>query len=295
MNSMTGFGKGTAAAGSAGSIGVELSSVNRKQLELRISMPPELTALEPELRKKIGGVISRGAVQVRVVFLPGRDGAANPAAVNPAMLEALLRQVMEVRKKYGLPVEAVAVEELMRLPGVMAENSFDPENTQELLEALMQAADTAIGHFQKMRAAEGANLQADFMERIEELEKLLAQIEPLAAGIPAMQKERLLAKIAAENLPVAADDERLLKEILFYADKADVTEEITRLHSHFGQFRHFMSETRPVGRSLDFLMQEFFREITTLGNKAGIPAVSPLVVAFKSELEKLREQIQNVE
>ena len=87
----------------------------------------------------------------------------------------------------------------------------------------------------------------------------------------------------------------MLKEVLFYADKSDVTEEITRLRSHFGQFRRFLDETKPVGRSLDFLMQELFREITTLGNKAGIPAVSSLVVAFKSELEKLREQIQNVE
>ena len=110
-----------------------------------------------------------------------------------------------------------------------------------------------------------------------------------------MTKRRLLEKLSAENLPVAADDDRLLKEVLFYADKSDVTEEITRLHSHFAQFRGFLENPGPVGRSLDFLMQELFREITTLGNKAGIPGVSPLVVAFKSELEKLREQVQNVE
>ena len=108
-------------------------------------------------------------------------------------------------------------------------------------------------------------------------------------------KQKLIEKITAENLPVDTNDERLLKEVLLYADKADITEEITRLESHFRQFDGFLAASEPVGRSLDFLLQEMFREITTLGNKAGSSDITPIVVAFKSELEKIREQVQNIE
>ena len=108
-------------------------------------------------------------------------------------------------------------------------------------------------------------------------------------------RKRLEEKLQTAGLPVDLNDERLLKEILFYADKADVTEEITRLNSHIRQFRNFLEEDKPVGRSMDFLLQEFFREITTLGNKAGSGPVASVVVKFKTELEKIREQIQNIQ
>ena len=146
-----------------------------------------------------------------------------------------------------------------------------------------------------MRDREGVILAEDLSSRREILEKLLAAIKPLAAAIPGQLKTKLMEKIVEEGLPVDVNDERLLKEVLFYADKADVTEEITRLESHFRQFDAFLKAEEPVGRSLDFLLQEMFREITTLGNKAGCGEITPLIVKFKSELEKLREQIQNVE
>ena len=112
---------------------------------------------------------------------------------------------------------------------------------------------------------------------------------------PDRVKAKLLERLAKENLPVEVTDEQLLKEVLYYTDRADVTEEITRLRSHFSQFETFLNTETPVGRQMDFLMQEMFREITTLGNKAGSSEVSPKVIAFKSELEKIREQVQNVE
>ena len=130
---------------------------------------------------------------------------------------------------------------------------------------------------------------------LELLENMHSTLAALVAAQPEAAKKRLLAKFEAEKLPIAVDDAQLLKEVLFYIDKGDVTEELTRLSSHFEQFRNFLAAAVPVGRSLDFLAQEMFREITTLGNKAFIPGVSPVVVEFKSEMEKIREQIQNLE
>ena len=158
-----------------------------------------------------------------------------------------------------------------------------------------QTLEQAIAEYTTMRETEGNTLKADFLDRIAVLENLLGQIEPMIRFLDIHIRKRLEEKLKNANLPIDTNDERLLKEVLFYADKADVTEEITRLNSHICQFKNFLNDEKPVGRSLDFLLQEFFREITTLGNKAGASEVSPLVVAFKSELEKLREQIQNVE
>ena len=177
---------------------------------------------------------------------------------------------------------------------ILINDGSKPENLHYFHDLAAQHPEITLLHHE-VNKGKGAALKNDLESRERLLESLLAEIEPLAAEMNAGIKARLLARLEEEKIPVPGDDERLLKEVLFYADKADVTEEITRLHSHFGQFRRFLAESKPVGRSLDFLMQEMFREITTLGNKAGVPAVSPLVVAFKSELEKLREQIQNVE
>ena len=139
-------------------------------------------------------------------------------------------------------------------------------------------------------------MQQELGGRLNGLRDLLAIIEPQTADLADAAKAKILARLADEKLPVDLNDERFLREVLYYADRSDVTEEVTRLKSHFGQFDRFLSETpESAGRSMDFLLQEMFREITTLGNKAGSSGVSPHVVAFKTELEKLREQVQNVE
>ena len=292
MRSMTGFGKAEAPFGEGYRFVVEVSSVNRKQLEIRTSFPAELASQEIPARRIVQEYISRGAVQLRAAV--NAAGGSGQGTVNRELLRNLIRESLAMRREFGLS-EQVAVEELMGVPSVLGASIFSPETEPEAAAALESALRGALEKFQEMRGIEGETLRADFSVRIAQLESLLDQIVPLVSGIAAATRERLLEKLAAEKIPTGADDDRLLKEVLFYEDKSDVTEEITRLRSHFSQFRRFLDETKPVGRSLDFLMQEFFREITTLGNKAGIPAVSPLVVAFKSELEKLREQIQNVE
>ena len=288
MRSMTGFGKGEAVSPQGVVLTVEVSSVNRKQFEPRFSLPAEYAAREIDLRKRLGEVISRGAVSLRVV----RSGAAGAASVNTALLEELARLCVDLRKRFGLAPEFDAAA-LLSAPGVMNGASASDEDDGELLTT---ALEKALEKFLAMRTAEGAALAADLRMRLDKLEGVLDEIEPRTAGIGAALRARLLERIKAENLPADPTDERFLKEVLFYADRADVTEEITRLRSHFAQFRGFLAEPeKPVGRGMDFLVQEMFREITTLGNKAGTPEVSPLVVAFKTELEKIREQVQNVE
>ena len=293
MLSMTGFGKAELLFNESFVLAAEISSVNRKQLEIRSNLPGECSAFEDMVRKTAAQYISRGAVQVRVALLGKNGGNSAVPVVDQVKLESLIRSCAEARRNCGLP-EQVAVEQLLALPGVVSFKTVDPESPA-LAETFEKVLNLAFQNFCAMRRAEGENLQRDLGARLQHLQHLLQQLEPEIAVIPAQIKQRLLARLEEEKLPLPGSEEQLLREVLFYTDKADVAEEVTRLKSHFEQFTRYLAETTPCGRSLDFLAQEMFREINTLGNKAGIPTVSALVVQFKSELEKMREQIQNVE
>ena len=293
MFSMTGFGRGEAVFNTDCRLITEVSSVNRKQLEIRIIAPPEFAAQEPEVRRIVASHFNRGAVQLRLNMRLGAGSGSGSAQIDDALLDELIDGALDARRRAGLP-DTVAVETLMTLPGVILTGETDVEDPG-FAEALEHAVTDACAACRDMRRREGAALQDDLSRRGVVLRGLLERLEPECAKLPDIAKKRLLGKLADAALPVKPDDETLIRELLFYADKSDVTEEITRLKSHFSQLDGFLSDERPTGRSLDFLAQEFFREITTLGNKAASPTVSPLVVAFKSELEKMREQIQNVE
>lgn len=288
LRSMTGFGKGTATAPDGTVLVVELSAVNRKQLELRFSMPQEFAAWEPEARKAISAKVSRGSLLVRVNVSQSASGLAD---LNRERLEALIQLCKEYSAEEKNPVDVAA---LLSLPGIFG--SSENRDASAALPALNAALEQALAGFNAMRECEGTALQQELGGRLNGLRDLLAIIEPQTADLADAAKAKILARLADEKLPVDLNDERFLREVLYYADRSDVTEEVTRLKSHFGQFDRFLSETpESAGRSMDFLLQEMFREITTLGNKAGSSGVSPHVVAFKTELEKLREQVQNVE
>jgi len=294
IRSMTGYGKGAADSQSpACHIEIELASVNRKQLEQRWTLPRELSSLEPDLRRMLADKLSRGAISARVscAFHAETASATN---INLPLLLKLAATVTAVRNecKMSDPIDLAA---LMAVPGVVETAEACAADSDELRSAALAALTAALDQLTAMREREGAALAADLAGRMEKIESLLARIRPLLAELPAQLKARLLEKLTESGLSIDLNDDRLLKEVLFYADKCDTTEEITRLESHFIQFRHYLGASEPAGRSLDFLLQEMFREITTLSNKAGTAQVSPLAVAIKSELEKLREQVQNVE
>ena len=293
MFSMTGFGRGCASF-SGGEFQVEVTSINRKQLEVRTIIPTEFAADDNLLRKLVANYISRGQVYIKV-SVAKQATSVSGIEVDKASLLKLIEISKDMRSLAGLSSE-VDVETLMTIPNIVIKaNELSEEEHAVAVEQLTKAAEAALAQFQAMRLAEGEVLKADFINRLGLLKNLLAEIIPYVEDYPDKIKAKLLERLAKENLPVEVTDEQLLKEVLYYTDRADVTEEITRLRSHFSQFETFLNTETPVGRQMDFLMQEMFREITTLGNKAGSSEVSPKVIAFKSELEKIREQVQNVE
>lgn len=290
--SMTGFGRGEAVGPDGSKVAVQISSVNRKQLEIRCSLPSDLSALEVVGRKMITAAISRGSVQLRCSINYPAESRSN-SGIDSVFLDELIRESRAARVRANLSAE-VAVESLFLVPGVLAlPNS---EKDAALWEKSFVAALTAaIEDFRNMRETEGEALKVDLLERLEKLESWHRELADMTSTYPELAKKRIMERLAAEKLPVSGDDPVLMREVLFYVDKGDVTEELTRLESHFRQFRAFLESSEPIGRNMDFLAQEIFREITTLGNKAAVSGASPLVVAFKAEMEKIREQIQNIE
>ena len=286
--SMTGFGSGNAEV-NGNSVYAEISTVNRKQLEIRFSLPRDLASLEPELRKLLQSKLSRGQVSVR---LNRQSASSESAGINHERVGALIEAAKELGRKFNID-GTLTMAQILTMPGVFDDTA--EELPEDLKNAACQALTAAADALNNMRSVEGEALKNELTGRLELLEAMHKQLLPEAANIEAQLKQRLLDKLAASELPVDVQDERFLKELLYYADKSDVTEELTRLSSHFVQFRNFLSGAPGGGRSMDFLVQEMFREITTLGNKAGSGAVAEIVVRFKSELEKIREQIQNVE
>ena len=291
MRSMTGFGRGECpSANGTGLFRVEISSVNRKQFELKLSLPREMLAWENALRKCVAEKVSRGALILRAELLSSSGTLLVPElSINEKNVLALKREL----KRLSLPESAL--QNILCVPGIV-EQAGNVLSDSECPEALLCACTRAVDALLSMRTTEGNALRKDLAGRIDNLEKMLSQVEPEASLLPGLARERLLKKLAEAGLPVDVNDERVLREVVIFADKLDVNEEITRLKSHFAHFRAFLAEEKEsLGRNMDFLTQEIFREINTLGNKTGTVTISPVIVQMKAEAEKIREQVQNVE
>jgi uncharacterized protein (TIGR00255 family) len=295
MHSMTGFGKGYAVNTELGvAFSVEISSVNRKQLEIRASLPHEISALELLLRQLIKQKITRGTVSARVTMTLDEKQSINTIKINQPLLERLAKECSKLQEEIGNQA-SWSIAELMNLPGVMETVPPNMEKT-EIKTIFTQAIETAVNNLVAMRKTEGQELAKDLEKRCKRLLVLTDELEPLIQKVPEVLKQKLFERLEKEDLAVDINDERMLKELIFYVDRSDVSEELTRLRSHFLQLEQFLSKkNKAIGRSMDFLLQEIFREITTFGNKAAGCEVTPIIVEFKTELEKIREQIQNVE
>ena len=284
---MTGFGKGSVSLTACQqSYDIEILSVNRRQLELRLNMPPEFNAFDQEIRALVAEFISRGAVNLKISVHAGSS-----VTLDFNHLRQLAGRCIELRRELKLSPE-VDLESLLNIRELYNDAAVD---LSEFWPQIRQGIRETLTRFNAMREREGANLHQDLTMRLAALEEIVEELKERTKELPAAQRVKLMEKLEQAGLPVDLNDERLLKELLFYADKCDVTEELTRLSSHFVQFKGFLGGRENCGRSLDFLIQEIFREINTLGNKSGSCNVSPLVVKFKSELEKIREQVQNIE
>jgi uncharacterized protein (TIGR00255 family) len=287
---MTGYGRGTATFDGR-QVAVELSSVNRKQAEISLSLPRALLELEPRVRDEINAHISRGRLTV-VVGLHAKGGGKG-GAINVAAAKDYRDQLDALRKSLKLGGE-ITLDQVLRGPGVLDSESVEIE-TETAWPALRKALKAALDQFVKMRKVEGEALAADLRKRTLAIQKNVKTIGVLAPKVMDHHRGTLLERAAKAGLEIEASDERLLKEIVFFADRSDISEELTRLRSHLDQFFTQLGKDEPVGRTLDFLLQELFRETNTIGNKANFLAISQIVVGMKTELEKLREQVQNIE
>lgn len=291
MNSMTGFGAATAPLGKA-TIRVEIGGVNRKQTEVALALPRAWGELETPVRELVAGSVSRGRVNV-TLSLQHPAGESGALTLNKEKLAALQGTLGELNAALG-QAPAVTMDALVHL-GIVTEETDADIPMEDVSAAALPAVKEALSAFLTLRAEEGENMKRDLLARIGTLRDFRDKLAARASGVAARHRDTLMKRLEEAGLPLALDDERIIKEIALFADRCDVTEEMTRLASHLDQFEKICDKTEAVGRTLDFMCQEIFRELNTTGSKANDAELAQLVVTAKTELEKIREQVQNIE
>lgn len=288
---MTGYGRAEVVHDGK-KFSVELNSVNRKQSDIVINLPRDLAELEPRIRQTINENISRGRTNATIALHSSPNGARN-LALDTELARSYHEAMRALQKELDAPGE-ITISTILQAPGVMRfpEQVLDPEEAWPAIDRALRAA---LADLIKMREREGRHLAKDLIHRLKAIRRKLKEIGAFHPDVVKRYRAVLLDRIQKAGLPIASDDERLLKEISFFADRADVSEELTRLESHLAQFAHHLRSKEPVGRTLEFITQEMFRELNTLGAKANDAAISQRVIACKAELEKIREQAQNLE
>jgi uncharacterized protein (TIGR00255 family) len=288
---MTGFGRGSAAT-AAWLARVEISTVNRKQAEIVVLMPKDLVEIDGRIRKQVQAVVSRGRVQVNLALEPAAGGSA-PAKVDALLARAFEAAFAELSGVIGREVTPSAAD-FLRHPGILAIGNADI-GAEEAWTAVEPALADALAQLAAMRSREGEHLASDLAGRLATLDGLTARIAADAPERPRRQRELLLKRLREAGLEINLADERVVKELALFADRCDISEELTRLASHLSKFREYMAGSEPPGRALDFLCQEIFREFNTIGAKANDAVIAQTIVEAKTELEKIREQVQNIE
>lgn len=293
LKSMTAYSRATFQS-EIGDFVIELQSVNRKHLEIIVSLPKELSCFEIELKKWLTPHVSRGQISLKVSVSYENT---SPVIVHPNLpLAKQLKQAWTaIAKQCGLKQEEFDISLLANVEGILLfeENTLEEDRYSQ---ALRQALQLAIEKFTRMKIHEGLALQGDILERLKKIEQWIKLIELKAPSASLKYRNKLISRIE-ELLPGKAEnDERILREVALFADKTDIAEEVTRFMCHMTYFEELIySETSTVGKNLDFVIQELNREVNTIGSKASDLEISRYVIDIKSELERIREQIQNVE
>ena len=292
LKSMTGYGRGTCTQHDI-TVTVELSSVNRKQLDIHIRLPRELSRYEAQVQAEIQKKISRGRIHGEITIDCSACARSSQVLVDQQLIGAYLTQVRDMAQKFDLK-DDLSISTFFALPDVIRveRESVDAE---QIWICSRQALEAATDSLVLMRSTEGTALEQDIAERLQLLQGLLAEINELAPTVAIHYRDEMMKRLRQAELELDVDDPRLLKEIALFADRSDITEEMTRLNIHLVETGKLLHQDTPVGRALDFLAQEMFREINTIGSKANDGKIVLTVVAFKTELERVREQIQNIE
>ncbi len=290
IRSMTGFGAGHGAAGGE-ELDVEVRSVNHKYCEVKVRLPRELAALEIEVTKAVKERLARGGVEVAV--RRASSVAALAPRVDMALAESYARAFQDIQARLGLP-GAVTLGEVLGAEGVvrLEERTVAVDAAREAVRGALAVALDALA---EMRAREGEALARDLAARLDLVAAGVERVAALAPQVVEYHRARLAERVEELTRGVPLDPARLAQEVALLADRTDVTEELTRLRSHLAQARALLGLAEPAGRKLDFLVQEMNREVNTIGSKAQSAEIAGIVVATKAEIERMREQVQNVE
>ena len=291
MLSMTGYGKGEYKEGGV-ELTCEIKTVNNRYLDVNVKAPRIFTAYEDVIRKLVREKMTRGHADL---FISLKDKREKPTAfsVDLSVASSYVAAAKTLKAAFPDLADDVTLSSVLRYPDVLKQDDVAAAD-EELIGALTAAVNAALENLNAMRAVEGKKLEEDMLARVAFIEKTVAEIEKRAPQIKDEYREKLAAKVKDYLADVNADEGRLLTEVAVFADKSNIDEELTRLHSHIAQFREICKEGI-VGRKLDFLVQEFNREANTTCSKSNDVAITRLGLALKNEIEKIREQVQNVE
>ena len=286
ITSMTGFAAVSAEV-AGGRFALELKTVNHRYLEFQTRMPEDLRALEQLMRELVAASLTRGKVECRVTFTP--VATRDTLAPNDEALTALAETQKQILKRFD--AGRLSVWEIMHAPGVMSAGALGTDAAREALMALFKSA---IAELNATRRREGEKLAALINERLDGIEVLVKDVTPLIPGMVAAYQEKLATKLT-DAMAGSASDERLKQEVVLFASRIDVTEELNRLTAHISEVRRVVKSGGAVGKRLDFLMQELNREANTLGSKSVSTESTKVAVELKVLIEQMREQIQNIE
>lgn len=289
---MTGFGRGTS-TGNGFEISVEFKTVNNRFLDISLKLGNELHSLENQLKRLISSRLARGRIEVNVQYARSQEVSYE---LNRPMIEGYLHAMKEMKEEFSLSGEP-DINVIARLPNVLITKKDDL--TEDFIMGVGEAAAAALDDLEHMRRSEGEMLKTELQARLNEIESRTTVIEGEAANVSEEFRQRLTKRVgellAKTDSQIELDQARLAQEVAYLADRADISEEIARLRTHIEHFRSIMDEEKEVGKRLDFLTQELNREANTITSKTNNMIVKEHALQVKSEIEKIREQVQNVE
>ena len=291
MKSMTGYGNATQVLCDH-EITAEIRSVNNRYFDCSVKLPRAYVFAEDAIKQAVKQGVSRGKIDVYLT-ISAPEGSDVTVSVNHTVLEGYLKAFREISEAYSIP-DNTTIQSVSRLPDVFVIEKGE-ENEEEILQAILQVVGQAVGKYNAMREKEGKALASDLIAKADGILSMVSEVERRMPETVAVYRERLFTKMKETLENTAIDESRILQEAAIYADRVAVDEETVRLRSHIAQLKQMLCEDAPIGRKLDFLLQEMNRETNTIGSKCNDLELTRIVVDMKSELEKIREQIQNIE
>lgn len=292
IRSMTGYGYGEA-EGDNLKVRVEIRSLNHRFCEVNVRMPEELLPLEDKLRKEVKQRFHRGRLDV-LINLEREGEREYELQTNLPLITNYLKELRKIKEEFNLGGK-VNIETIWATPHLIQLKPLPQKEEPEVESLLMEALGKAISSLEEARVDEGRAIEKELLQRVLLIKKLIQPVEVEAPKVQQYHYRRLRDRVKEYNSELKLDEDRLLQEVVYYAEKGDITEELVRIKSHLEQCEQLLSADEPCGKKLDFIIQELFRELNAIASKLKAPGLMPSILTIKSEVEKLREQVQNIE